>query len=224
MKFRVIRENEEIVVIDKPEGVQVHPPESGERISFRKNALARVRTQLDGQYVFPIHRLDAATSGVLIFGKTSEVAAKYQNLFQNHKIRKFYLAVCRGVISEPGLWDSPIDEKKALTRFSPLAIKRVNERYLTLLLLEPMTGRFHQIRRHCARANHPILGDTSHGDRKFDRSVASDFYDLKLHLKCWKLYVPKFGDASEEMDVLTSRFSRKWHQVFDFFEVCPWNI
>lgn len=159
----IIYQDEFLVAIDKPAGMMVHPgrqPEPAANI-----AMKRLRDQL-GQHVYPIHRLDRPTSGVLLFALDKKTAGITQQAFEQRTVVKtYYAAVCgkpptRWVCKAP-LDTNPGDEPLAAeTTFELLAIADEGApTALALLKATPRTGRFHQIRRHLLEAGFPIVGD-----------------------------------------------------------------
>ena len=180
-----------MVAVDKPPGMLVHPS----RIALDAEiASIRLQQQLE-QPVFPIHRLDRPTSGVLLFAKDSKSARQLTQQFQARTVRKRYEAVVRGFPPDQGVWDEALLEKPdrvtdrqaradkppqpATTEFQTLQCWQVpfpaghspkypTSRYALVSIL-PRTGRKHQIRRHFNHMAHPILGDTTHGDRRHNR-------------------------------------------------------
>lgn len=192
--------DEDLAIINKPSGLLVH------RSTIDRNetefAMQILRDQL-GQWVYPVHRLDKATSGVLVFALSSEVARLMMESFVGGGIAKSYLAVVRGFTKEAERIDSPLREetdrmtdqnadkdqpaKEAITEYHRLATAELPYpvgRYATarysLVHVNPLTGRTHQIRRHMKHIFHPILGDTTHGDGK-----QNDF--LRQHFNCRRL-------------------------------------
>lgn len=164
----ILFEDEFLVAIDKPVGMLVHPgrdPEGPEWI-----AMKRLRDQL-GRPVFPVHRLDRPTSGVLLFALDKVTAGLAQQVFERREVKKIYHAVvCRitpaAWVCETPLRTNPEDEPLAArTVFERLAVARASSfpkdpaLSLTLLQASPTTGRFHQIRRHLLEAGYPIVGD-----------------------------------------------------------------
>src|SRR4051812_35609183 len=96
MKFRILFQDEHFIAIEKPAGFHVHPPEdSTHRISNSHNCLRILRTQID-TYLYPVHRLDRATSGVLLFALQPESARKLSAMFSQREMKKKYFAVIRG--------------------------------------------------------------------------------------------------------------------------------
>ncbi len=189
----ILYQDEYLVAIDKPAGMLVH------RSFLDKHetvfVLQTLRNQL-GQHVFPVHRLDRPTSGVLVFALSAEVARLLTEQQQNHGWQKLYLAVVRGTFKEPFFLDYPLKEQldaiadkkarqdkiaqPAQTQIWPLAhtelpipVGRYQTARYSLVALQPLTGRKHQLRRHMAHLRHPIIGDTTHGDAKQNRAFAS---------------------------------------------------
>lgn len=183
--------NEDFVAIDKPEGFFVHPPEDARQRKFvdpAKVVLSHLRRQL-GLYLYPVHRLDVATSGILFFALSKEKAREYCELQEAGRIEKTYQLVCRGWTADDFQVDLPLELDSthipvhALTSFHSLARFEVESvpggkyprsRY-ALLKASPRTGRWHQIRRHLNRVSRPIIGDNDHGDSRHNRYFREKF-------------------------------------------------
>ncbi len=161
-------------------------------------AVQLLRDQI-GQKVYPVHRLDRKTSGVLLFAKTPEANSELAILFQERKIKKTYIAIVRGWLKEKeGLIDYALknDGKtqdaqtyfKAIREFEiPLPHGQFLTSRYSLLELRPRTGRFHQIRKHLAHIRHPILGDRPHGCNKQNRLWKEKFGLTKMMLHAKEL-------------------------------------
>ena len=175
LPFSVVYEDEDLLVIDKPAGLPVHPS-----INHYENTLANGvmwRCQQTGEPV-PfrcINRLDAGTTGLLIIAKNMFSAAVLYSAMKKRKIKRTYLAVASGEIRKPGTVDLPIgrvsdsvierciDQEHgewAVTHYEPVAVCKVpgNGSY-TMLRLQLETGRTHQIRVHMKAIGHPLAGD-----------------------------------------------------------------
>ena len=101
-QFRLLFQDERIVVIDKPSGFHVHPPESGDdKVPRHKIVLHQLRDQI-GKRVYPVHRLDASTSGVLLFALDSEAAGLLAQEFAHQRAKKDYQTVVRGYLPDEG--------------------------------------------------------------------------------------------------------------------------
>jgi tRNA pseudouridine65 synthase len=171
--LRYLYQDEFLVAIDKPAGMIVHPgrePEGPEWI-----AMKRLRDEL-GQPVYPIHRLDRPTSGVLLFALDRATSTRVQQAFELRQVEKSYLAVVCGVTEADWCCEIPLrkspeePELAARTAFQRLAVAEGfagdPELRLSLLRADPFTGRFHQIRRHLQQAGFPIVGDYRYAGRE----------------------------------------------------------
>lgn len=233
MAFRLLYQDESLVAIDKPAGFHVHPPEDpSHRISKNTNCLALLRDQL-GTYVYPVHRLDRATSGVLVFALNSEAARLLAEQFSEQRAQKTYVAVTRGWVDLEGTIDHPLASehdpairKESLTEFSriataelPLAVGRYSTARYSLVRVRPRTGRLHQIRRHFAFLSHPLIGDTVYGDGKHNQAFRGLLGGQALLLKSLQLEIahPVTGEPLR----IRSRWNHTWHQVFELFGACP---
>jgi tRNA pseudouridine65 synthase len=206
-EIEILYEDEHLVAIHKPAGLLVHRSYLARRERFFAMQLTR---DLVGCHVFPVHRLDRPTSGVLLFAKSSEVANALCEQFASHTIEKQYLALVRGNMHESGILDYALkvelDElgdknadpnkaaQEAVTAYEPLLNTEIpypSGRYPTsrfaLVRLSPKTGRKHQLRRHMAHLRHPIVGDTTHGDGKQNAFFREHFSINRLWLIAKKL-------------------------------------
>lgn len=173
--LEIIYQDEVMVIVNKPTGLLVHrSPIAADASEF---AIQVLRDQI-GQKVFPVHRLDRKTSGLLVFALNEEVNKLMQVAFMNRAIEKKYLAIVRGFVAENGTIDYALTNEAgkvqdARTHFRLLQhfeIEIPNGKFSTarysLVEVEPETGRMHQIRKHFAHIFHPIIGDRPHGCNK----------------------------------------------------------
>jgi len=196
----ILYQDNHLIAVNKPSGLLVH--RTNLDCHETKNAMHIVRDQL-GQWVYPFHRLDKATSGVLLFALDKETARRMTQSFTDRRVTKSYLAIVRGFTKEGERIDHPlrdqgdtmIDQNAAgdkparasVTEYQRLAAVELPYpvgRYATarysLITAVPVTGRNHQIRRHMKHIFHPVVGDTAYGDGKHN-----DFF--RRHFDCRRL-------------------------------------
>ena len=199
--LEILYQDEFLVAVNKPAGMLVHrswldPHET-------QFVMQTLRDQI-GQHVFPIHRLDRPTSGVLLFALSSEIANLMCEQFEQKCVQKSYLAVVRGYLQGKERIDYPLkiqldkiadkfsqedkEPQEAVTDYvgfkiveMPYPAGRYQTARYSLVKLIPHTGRKHQLRRHMKHIFHPILGDTQYGDLHQNRALMS-------HLGCSRLF------------------------------------
>jgi tRNA pseudouridine65 synthase len=188
----VLYQDDDLLVVDKPSGLVVHRgwARDGQVVMTLARALA-------GRHVYPVHRLDRGTSGVLVLALTAAAAGALGGAFEAGRVRKRYLALVRGIPPEAGVVDHPIPRVPggprvpAVTRFRRLA---TFERYAWLEAF-PETGRLHQVRRHLKHISHPVIGDVRYGKGEHNRLFRTRFglYRLALHAAEVSLEHPESG-------------------------------
>ena len=193
-----------LAIVHKPAGWLVHrtPLDKGET----RFVLQTLRDQI-GQHVWPVHRLDKGTSGVLLFALSAEVARTLGQAFETGEgLQKTYRAVVRGWPADSGLIDHPLkrmpdDMRTERTEIQPAQSRFATLRHFELALpqqgfastrcaeveLEPLTGRRHQLRRHMKHIAHPIMGDATHGKGPLNRAVADLIGRQRLWLHAERL-------------------------------------
>ena len=201
----VVYRDDHFIAVNKPSGLLVHRSMIDRHET--RFALQIVRDQI-GQYVYPVHRLDKPTSGVLILALSPDVARLMGEQFQSHDaIEKSYLALVRGIAPVNGIIDHPLKEQldkisdkkarqdkaaqAAITEFRrlqsveiPAQIDRYPTSRYSLIAAHPKTGRKHQIRRHMKHLAHPIIGDSKHGKGIHNRYFAEHLNADRLLLHC----------------------------------------
>lgn len=226
MQFRILHQDERLVAIDKPPGFHVHPPEDQRhRIPRNLNCLFLLKKQI-GSYLYPVHRLDGATSGVLLYALDPEAAAHIQSQFQQKTITKRYVAVVRGWMDDQGLIDSPLGGAESQTTYTclarvelPFSVGRYPSARYSVVEVSPLTGRMHQIRKHFSHIRHPLIGDSMYGDGQHNRLFKDKLPDSGLFLKAYSLELDHPETAARIQ--LHAKWNHSWHQAFDFLGVCP---
>ena len=172
--------DDRLIAMAKPSGLAVHRGASRDRVV----ALTLARDRM-GCHVYPVHRLDRATSGVLLFALDPEAARALQEQLEAGTVHKRYLALVRGITPEEGVIDHPIPRDEDGPRVPAVtAFRRLGtfERY-SLVEALPRTGRRHQIRRHLKHISHPLIGDVLYGKGEHNRLFRDRFglHRLALH-------------------------------------------
>ncbi len=191
----VLYRDEHLVAVNKPSGLLVHrSPIDRHETRF---ALQLLRDQI-GQRVYPVHRLDKPTSGVLLFALSPEIARALSEQFAGQTVDKHYLAVVRGWCPAQGVIDHPIKDKpdkladrdkqqdrparEAVTDYRRLAtielpyqVERYPQTRYSLVTLQPRQGRKHQLRRHMKHLGYPMIGDAKYG-----KGVHNRFFEQRF--------------------------------------------
>lgn len=233
LKLNVIYEDKNIIIIDKPAGIIVHPTETSlnrptvvHTLIAHKKTLSKVGDKLRPGIV---HRLDKDTSGILIIAKNNKAHDYLTQAFKNRKIHKTYLGLVKGRFStKAGKIEAPLyrsyktkrkftvsshrNSKEAITQFKVL--KEFKE--TSLVIIEMATGRTHQIRVHFNAIHHPVVGDILYGDKKVNRT----FSKLGLTRQFLHAYKIKFAlpDSAKESE-FTSPLPEELEKVLDQCQV-----
>ncbi len=236
MTLRLLYQDEYLVAIDKPAGLLVHRS----WLDRHETQFAMQMTRdLIGQHVYPVHRLDRPTSGVLLFALDPQTARTLSEDFAQHRVQKEYLALVRGWTPEQLFIDYPLKEEldKIADKFAtvdkpaqeaqtqlqrlqtvelPYAVsaKHPTSRY-SLVRLMPHTGRKHQLRRHMAHIFHPIVGDTKHGDGRHNRFFREQ-YDCQRLMLCNLSLTIQHPQLQTPLRIQTE-LDAQWQQLFAQF-------
>ncbi|MDK2779042.1 MAG: pseudouridylate synthase [Pseudomonadota bacterium] len=239
----ILYRDDAMVVINKPSGLLVHRSEIDRHET--RFALQLLRNQL-GQRVYPVHRLDKPTSGVLAFALSQEMASRITDLWRQRTVEKKYLAIVRGWMPEFTHLDyamsPPVDkyarhekkkpEQEAITDFRtlaqveiPVAVDKYPQSRYSLLECTPHTGRKHQIRRHLKHLAHPIIGDARYGKGRHSRYFRDHLDAPRLLLHASELTVehPLSGEALTFV-APPDRIFRQLLQRFDWSTSLPPRI
>jgi len=196
----ILYEDKQILVVDKPRDIHVHPT----RLS--RDELSVQDILEDGmRRLFPVHRLDRPVGGILLFAKNAESASTLSESFRWQRgIEKRYICVVRGWLDDAGFIARPLRqapgkrEREAKTMWKVLSAVEASwsdgnlfphSRY-SLLECIPLSGRYHQIRRHLSGVSHPIIGDIAHGDNPRNRIWLRETQIDGLMLRAQRLCFP----------------------------------
>jgi tRNA pseudouridine65 synthase len=210
--LEILYQDDYVVAVNKPSGLLVHKSLIDKHET--RFALQLVRDQI-GQHVYPLHRLDKPTSGILLFALDVKTAQIMAGQFADHSIEKEYVAVVRGFVEKAGEVNHPLKEKldkiadkqadnnkpaqAAVTSYVPLkhielphSVGRYESVRYSLVSLRPRTGRKHQLRRHMKHIAHPILGDTKYGKGEHNQFLRHYFgcHRLLLHAGTLQFFHP----------------------------------
>jgi len=203
----IIYQDNVLIAIHKPAGLLVHKSPIDKHET--RYAMKILRDQI-GQWVYPIHRLDKPTSGLLLFALHPDIASQICIQFEQHSVRKEYQAIVRGHINTSGSIEHPLKEiavfkhlqektekkaaKDAITDFErmetyelPYSDGRFESSRYSMVKLRPKTGRKHQLRRHMKHVSHPIIGDVKYGKGEHNRLFKDHLSSHRLLLAATKL-------------------------------------
>ncbi len=190
--------------------------------------LQTLRDQI-GQRVYPIHRLDRATSGVLAFGLNSDIAKAVAQQFEDHQVSKEYLALARGWVDDTGQIDHPVTDEEgnnkaqqAITDYRclqrielPFQVDRYASSRYSLVSVTPQTGRRQQIRKHFKHISHHLIGDTTHGNGKHNRFFRQRYGIHRLMLTAQKLCFTH--PVTQHRLCLQAILEPEWENLFQSF-------
>lgn len=227
----IVFEDEYCLVVSKPNNMVVHHAYHSRNV-IEEQSLLQVLFEQFGQKFYPIHRLDRKTSGIILLAKETKFVSKFQKLFTDNEIDKTYLGVVRGYAPEHRIIDSPVKgrdanvHKEAETHFSTLEkitleipVKPYDTSRYSLVKLQPKTGRLHQLRIHCNKISHPLIGDPKYGDKNHNVMFQENFGWHNLFLHAYSLeFVHPFTD--EKLQLQTT-LPKDWIDLFSKFN---WKI
>jgi tRNA pseudouridine65 synthase len=225
--IEILHEDNDLLAVNKPAGLLVHRSRiASDETDFLLDRLAAQTAAT----LFLAHRLDRATSGVVLLAKSREVAGELGRLFMARDVTKRYLAVVRGWPEPEGVIDYPLPDvrersprKPALTRWRtlatatlPVAMGKYPEQRYALVEALPETGRYRQIRKHFHHVSHHIVGDTSHGRGDHNRLWRMHLGMHRMLLHAWRLEFahPRSGERLR----LQAPLDVAWQQVLARFD------
>lgn len=219
--LHLLHVDEHLLVVDKPAGLLAHASKMAADVDV--DLLDQLRQQVQGD-VYLVHRLDRATSGLVLAARTREAAGELGKQFMARSVEKTYLAVCRGWPAESGEIDYPLGDvrpnspkKPALTRYRrlatvevPIALGKYAQQRYALMAVDPETGRYRQIRKHFHHISHHLIGDTSHGRTEHNRLFQSTWQvgRLLLHARRLAFTHPVSGERMTFVAPLDHEFQR----------------
>jgi len=238
--IRIYYQDDDLIVIEKPAGFQIHTPieyAMAGGVVRKNNVSIMLRKQLDCE-IFTVHRLDRATSGVMMFSRSSAFARALQEKFSARQMNKTYVCFVRGWADDYGTIEQPLSKNlddgpmveaithyKTIHRFElPYPIGKYERVRYSLVEVHPVTGRIHQIRRHFRHISHPLVGDSIHGDGKHNHlwrellktsGGAQNYLFLKAHTLSFE--DPRTGKIMSFQSV----WSKTWHRLFNVIGFCP---
>jgi tRNA pseudouridine65 synthase len=232
----ILYRDEHFVAVFKPAGLTVHRGRM--TLPTEPVLLQSLRDQLN-QFVYPIHRLDRPTAGLVLFALNSQAAAKMVDLFTTRQVTKHYQALVRGFAPDSFVVNRPLQQKygeerdpestadnplqDALTEFAtlrrysvPWAVGKYEHTRLSLLEIKPHTGRWHQIRRHLNHEAFPVLGDHRHGDHRYNQELFARTGVYRMLLSSMRLDF-RHPYSGELLSIMVGRGSQ-FDVVLEFLE------
>lgn len=230
--LEILYQDDFLVAVHKPAGLLVHRSDIDRHET--RFAVQILHHQI-GKPVYPVHRLDKPTSGVLLFALNSAVAGTLGKAFIAQQIEKRYIAVVRGYTAECGQIDHPIkprfdkyerrkqlDAKPAITDFRrlasidiPVAVDKYPSTRYSLLDLIPHTGRKHQLRHHMKHISHPIIGDPKYGKSLHNRFFQERYSSSRLLLACYEMAFEH--PADDRVVRITCPLENNFYQLIEKF-------
>jgi len=221
----ILYQDEHIIVIHKPAGLLMARCTISRDTVF---VLQTLRNQI-GQRVYPIHRLDRATSGVVVFGLSPAMAQIVTQQFEDHLVEKEYRALVRGWVDASGRIDHPVSDEdgnkksqEAITDYRclqkielPYAVDRYSSARYSLVSISPQTGRRQQIRKHFKHISHHLIGDTTHGNGKHNQFFREQYGIHRLMLSSHRLCLDH--PVSGQRLCFQAEAEPEWDTVFEAF-------
>ena len=201
-EIEILYRDENYIAVNKPAGLAVH---RSRMTRDQRHFLVPVVRDLVGRLVYPVHRLDRPTGGVILLAFDSEATRLMSKRFVAGEVSKTYLAVVRGYTAEEDRIDHPLtkstddigrkkEKRSAVTDYRrlatvelPFAVGRYPTARYSFVQAQPQTGRQHQIRRHLNHISHPIVGDRKYGDNRHNRFFSEHFECRRLLLAAIEL-------------------------------------
>jgi len=228
--LEILYRDEYLAAVNKPHGLAVHrSPYVGDADNY---ALQLLRDQL-GMLVYPCHRLDRKTGGILLFALREKINGLVQNQFAANQVSKKYLAIVRGYTDITGMINYPLTDnmgkkQDAETQYKmlkkseiPFPSGKFNTSRYSLVEVSPHNGRMHQIRKHFAHIKHTVIGDLRYGCNKQNR-----FFKQQYNLTIMMLHATELTfqhPVSGEKIKIQSGLHPEFRQILKFLNLEPEN-
>lgn len=235
----IIYQDEQFLAVNKPAGLLVHKSNIDK---YETRYLLQELRDQTGKYLYPVHRLDKPTSGLILFALDSQTASLLQQQIEDNTAKKDYLLICRGYCPTSGTINhplKPIDEfkskrktlkepkpaKNAITTYTrlntielPVCIDKYPSSRYSLVKARILTGRQHQIRRHFKHLSHPIIGCPKYGKSIHNHYFSQQLETPRLLLHSYQLTIKK--PSTDEEIILTAPLAGSFKNLIDRFN---WN-
>lgn len=199
----VIAQGEGWLAVEKPSGLSVHNQEDP------INLLSILNKQLGSLTFYPVHRLDKETSGIQLLATSEKMASELSQQFQNRQVQKFYQGVVAGQLPPQGVWDQPLTDKgEGFKNPAGLAKDRIpcetrfrkikESKYFSWLEFQIITGRQHQIRKHCALNGRALIGDPRYGNPKYNQKINEIYHFRRMALHCSRMLLADGTEIKSE--------------------------
>lgn len=216
--LEILYQDAYLIAVNKPVGLLVHRTKIAEEED--EFLLQKLRDQT-GKFLYPVHRLDRPTSGIVVFGLNQETASKLAKLFASHEITKEYIALVRGWFPDEVNLDYPVKNEKgnsreAMTHFEaidqfelPIPTDRYPTTRFSTVKCLPQTGRWHQLRQHLAHLRHYIVNDRVHGDGKCNKIFTEKIgvREMFLHARALTFVHPETNESLEILAEIPSHWN-----------------
>lgn len=223
MELNVLFEDDWCFIVNKPSNLIVHHSYYARNIE--ETSLTDSIREAGWMEACPVHRLDRKTSGLVLFAKKKEWVSTFQQLFEEKRIEKKYLALCRGFVPASGVIDTPVKNdrgnyKEAETHF--ICLKQFERPYIippyasqrySLVEFSPITGRMHQLRIHANKLAHPIINDPKYGNRHHNHYFEQELGISELFLHAHQLQFQH--PFSEEVVNVQAQLPACWNRFLD---------
>ncbi|ABR30780.1 pseudouridine synthase [Thermosipho melanesiensis] len=182
MDFEILYEDENLLIINKPAGIPIHPGKGTHIATLIEGLMYYGKEHNFTPYL--VHRLDKHTSGVFVVAKNVNTARELNEIISSRAVEKVYTTLCVGEMKKSEVIKIPLDGKNAVTIYEKQKQFKSGLGYFSLLRVQIKTGRKHQIRKHLSLIGHPVIGDDLYGDKKLNRKFKQKYALKRYFLHC----------------------------------------